>query len=310
MFELSAQHIMKKILLFTFIPFLFFRVSAQQTLKYTEGSNSLLWEISGKDLKDPSYLFGTYHFAGSSFLDTLPVINQVFMQAKTVVGEIRMESEILVIAQLLPHMKMKDKKLEDVLSASEYKLVNNYVINRSDGLNLNIFNSMKPAAVQLALMRFTSPVKNAESEKLMDLYFQQEGEKLNKDIKGLETIAEQGKLLFGTPLKRQKKLLVKFVKQSDKQEKQSAELFNYYKTQDLENLEIAIKEYSQYTGKELSSLMRKRNENWMKKLPGIMDKGSAFIAVGGGHLVGKYGLLSLLQNAGYLIRPVDTHQNK
>jgi uncharacterized protein len=299
---------MKKILFFTFIPFIFFRVSAQQTLKYTQGSNSLLWEISGKNLKDPSYLFGTYHFAGSSFLDTLPAINQVFMQAKTVVGEIRMESELLVIAQLLPHMKMADNKLEDVLSASEYKLVDDYVIKISDGLNLNIFSSLKPAAVQLTLMKFTSPVKTAETEKLMDLYFQQEGEKLKKDIKGLETIAEQGKLLFGSPLKRQKKLLVKFVKQSDKQDKQAAELFNYYKAQDLENLERAIKEYSHYTGKEMSSLMRKRNEIWMKKLPGIMDEGTAFIAVGGGHLVGKYGLLSLLQNAGYVVRPVDTHQ--
>ena len=28
---------------------------------YNKDNNSLLWEISGKDIKEPSYLFGTFH---------------------------------------------------------------------------------------------------------------------------------------------------------------------------------------------------------------------------------------------------------
>lgn len=54
--------------------------------------------------------------------------------------------------------------------------------------------------------------------------------------------------------------------------------------------------------------MKTRNEKWMKKLPVIMDAGSAFIAVGGGHLIGRYGLLKLLQKAGYTVRPVNTRK--
>lgn len=297
---------MKKSLLLLLLTFFILHASAQQELRYAEDSNSLLWEISGNNLKEPSYIFGTYHFAGRSYLDTLPVINKVFQQAKIVVGEISMGNEILLNAQLEPHMKMSDIKLDKLLSASEYEMVNKYLIKISNGLHLNMFNSKKPAAIQLLLMRYTAPVKLAEKEQLMDLYFQDQGEKLKKEIIGLESIADQGRLLFGRPVKRQKRLLLKFVEQADKKEEQAVEMFEYYKSQDIENLEKTFSKYKDYTNKELNSLLKNRNIQWMKKLPAIMSKGSAFIAVGGGHLLGKYGMLNLLRQAGYVVRPIET----
>ena len=266
----------------------------------------MLWEISGNNLKVPSYLFGTYHFAGSSYLDTLPLIEKIFREVKTVVGEIKMGNEILVAAQLIPHMRMNDQKLNKLLSPQEFEMVNRYLAKVSQGLHLNMFNNMKPAAIQMVLMRHTSPVKIVPEERLMDLYFQQEGEKARKEIIGLETIAEQGKLLFGRPLMRQKKLLIKFVRQAPEQEEQARELFDYYRAGDLNNLEKAFAKYNNFTGKEMDQLMKHRNRKWMQQLPAIMSKGSAFIAVGGGHLPGKFGLLNLLERSGYVIRPLNT----
>lgn len=295
------------VFLFTVLIFIFSQAFSQEEARYNPNENSLLWEITGNELQDTSYLFGTYHFAGSSFLDTLPVITNVFKKANTVIGEIKMENEILVTAQLIPHMKMDDARFDQLLSPSEYKIVNNYLTKISNGLTINMFKSIKPAALQLVMMRQTAPVKIAAGEKLMDLYFQQEGEKLKKEIIGLETIKEQGKLLFGLPIKRQKKLLLKFVKEADTQERLAKEIFDYYRAQDLENLENLFERYNHYNNEELKSLMKNRNKKWMEKLPGIMKKSSAFIAVGGGHLIGKYGLISLLRKAGYTVRPINTH---
>ncbi|HXH99183.1 MAG TPA: TraB/GumN family protein [Sphingobacteriaceae bacterium] len=296
---------MKKIYFLIVFTLSFLRLSAQQNLQYAKDSNSLLWEISGKNLKDTSYLFGTYHFVGQTFIDTLPAIYKVFKQAKIIVGEMKMENEVLMAAQLMPQMIMSGHKLDEILSPSEYQIVNNYLIKVSGGLHLNMLNTLKPSAVLVTIMGFISPVKTAPGEKLIDIYFQQEGEKLKKKVIGLETISEQARFLFGLPIKRQKEILLKTIKHADKQEQHAKEVFKFYKTQDLENLRKAFGNYNHYTNKELNVLMKNRNEIWMKKIPAVMEAGSSFIAVGGGHLIGKNGLINLLQKAGYNIRPIN-----
>lgn len=58
--------------------------------------------------------------------------------------------------------------------------------------------------------------------------------------------------------------------------------------------------------KEQEDLMlNKRNINWVsKKMPAMMEKESVLFAVGGGHLLGKEGVLNLLKEKGYTIKPV------
>lgn len=48
-----------------------------------------------------------------------------------------------------------------------------------------------------------------------------------------------------------------------------------------------------------------RNQVWMTKLPTIMSQNSSFVAVGFAHLPGRMGLIQLLKNRGYTIRPLQ-----
>jgi uncharacterized protein YbaP (TraB family) len=57
-----------------------------------------------------------------------------------------------------------------------------------------------------------------------------------------------------------------------------------------------------YGGEE--DLIKNRNDNWMKKLPGIVGNQSTFIAVGALHLPGKDGLIKQLQQKGYTLTPI------
>ncbi|MBX7089581.1 MAG: TraB/GumN family protein [Cyclobacteriaceae bacterium] len=43
---------------------------------------SLLWKISGNGLKQPSYLFGTYHLLGDKFLSQVPEVQQPFAEQR------------------------------------------------------------------------------------------------------------------------------------------------------------------------------------------------------------------------------------
>ena len=59
------------------------------------------------------------------------------------------------------------------------------------------------------------------------------------------------------------------------------------------------------TGKKTKKIiLDNRNENWIKQLPGLMEKESLFIAVGSAHLAGESGIINLLKKAGYIVKPV------
>jgi uncharacterized protein YbaP (TraB family) len=53
-----------------------------------------------------------------------------------------------------------------------------------------------------------------------------------------------------------------------------------------------------------SSLLFERNIKWIPQIDSMINKNICFIAVGAGHLPGEEGLIQLLQNKGYTVKPV------
>jgi len=47
-----------------------------------------------------------------------------------------------------------------------------------------------------------------------------------------------------------------------------------------------------------------RNKDWVQTMPAMMKKESLFVAVGVGHLAGEEGVINLLRQAGYKVKPV------
>ena len=86
--------------------------------------------------------------------------------------------------------------------------------------------------------------------------------------------------------------------------RESQELFDYYKTQDLEAIEKAFSSNEDYTPEEMDAMLTQRNKNWIKVMPELMNKSSVFFAVGAGHLVGLKGLINSLRELGYTVKPV------
>lgn len=51
-------------------------------------------------------------------------------------------------------------------------------------------------------------------------------------------------------------------------------------------------------------MVRHRNEEWMKTLPGLLENGGAFVLVGASHLPGADGLISGLRARGFTVVPI------
>ncbi|MFI5451151.1 TraB/GumN family protein [Pedobacter sp. UC225_61] len=277
-----------------------FTVNAQT--KKTE--NTLLWEISGKDLKKPSYLFGTYHLIGKEFVDTMKVVNEKLKSADVVVGELVMNDSVAI--KLSDYFMMKNNTLDHLLTKDEYKKVEDFFKEKTPEFDLKSVNAYKPNMISIFITLFNSSEMEIP-EKGIDESFQVFAKENNKKVIGLETAAFQGELLFGNDLEKQKKALLKAIQENDKNKIKVKELYQYYITQNMEKMNGFFKEEDEDSKEFMNDMLINRNKNWLNQLPDLIKNNSLFIAVGAGHLVGDNGLIKGLQAKGYTVKPVATN---
>lgn len=289
-----------KLLLVAFLGFSI--ILSAQTKKAT---NSLLWEISGNGLKKPSYLFGTHHLIGAKFADTMTVLQEKFKSTDAVVGEIVMDSTTQT--KMAPFLVMKNNTLDSLLTKSEYKEVEDYFKTKQPGFELKQLNNFKPAMVSIMMMLFERPDMLKDIGEGMDDSFQKYAKKNGKSLYGLETAEYQGALLFDSDLQKQKKALLKSIREVDKSKQKMEELKTYYIAQDIDKLTELFKNQDEESKEFMTELLKNRNNRWLAQLPALMENQSLFIAVGAGHLVGAEGLIKGLQLKGYILKPVATN---
>ena len=271
-----------------------------------QNGNALLWQISGNGLKKPSYLFGTYHLLTNRFLDSLPTIRQKFDATEVLVCEMLFDSTAM--KQMDKLMAPKSKTLDQLLSASDYKLVSDALENMV-GVGLESFNNYNPMAVNLLLDQFLMQMylpqtTYKETETGMDLYLQKIAARSGKPVKALETVDVQMNALFGQfSEERQAQMLVDAVKNIDKSRDEILQSISCYKKQDLPCLDKMLYD-DIYKPAEMDVLLYDRNRAWLKLIPSQINKESSFIAVGAGHLLSKDGLVEGLKKLGYTLTPV------
>lgn len=268
---------------------------------------SLLWEVTGNGLKEPSYLYGTYHLLNSSYLNLEPVVKETFQKSKGVVVETEMDS--LAMMKLGGKMIMADNKISKLLNPEDYTLVAKEV-KQALGYDLAMLDQMKP--MTLMLMLSLSEYQKMEvlkqyKGKPLDAYFAEQGKATGKKITPLETLAQQFDLLYNHfTVEKQAQQLVEFVKQKEPMFQLQEKMTTLYFNKDLSGIWKSYEDYNNLMGEaDMAYMVDDRNQNWMKQLPEIMKQQSTFIAVGAMHLPGDNGLIALLRQAGYTLKPLQ-----
>ncbi|QIP11557.1 TraB/GumN family protein [Spirosoma aureum] len=268
-------------------------------------AQSLLWEVSGNGLKQPSYLFGTYHILKDSYLDKTPTVQNAFNLAQGIVVETTVDSAAML--SMAMRAIMPDNSLKKLLSEADYQLVSDE-FKKNTGYDLTMFNQMKPimTATTLSLSYAEKEVDTLSkfSGLPLDLYFAMEAKKRKKVLTPLETMEQQMAFLFDhDPVEKQAADLVRMVKEKKTMQGQSKRLTDLYLAGDLNGMWKLSQEYEEKYG-DLSYLVNERNQTWMGKLPTLMALRPTFVAVGALHLPGPSGLITLLRNAGFQVKPL------
>ena len=270
-----------------------------------QGNSQLLWKISGERIKT-SYIFGTHHAAPVSICDSIDGFEEAFNSCSMVYGEIAAYDIQDMAKDMLPYMTLPPDSLLDVVySAEDYKVLDK-VLKQNLGTGASQLKNMKPIVIQsqLAILLCMKIFKDYNPNEILDAVILDRAKEKGKLVKGLETLPYQAKILYGIPILKQASDLMLMIKDFDEFEKYSIILCNAYMNQDLDTLYEIMKD-TEFgpSDEEMELLIYKRNRDWARQLKDILPRFPVFIAVGAGHLPGKYGLINLLRELGFNVTP-------
>ena len=138
--------------------------------------------------------------------------------------------------------------------------------------------------------------------KSYEMEFMKIAENSGKTIGGLETIDYQISIFDSIPYMDQANMLVESIKSTDVGDDQMKELVDLYIGQDIAGL-YKIMQGDENISEYEDVLLFKRNANWIPIMNQNMASNRSFFAVGAGHLGGAKGVINLLRQEGYSVKP-------
>ncbi|HFB99549.1 MAG TPA: TraB/GumN family protein [Phaeodactylibacter sp.] len=274
---------------------------------YAAKEKALLWKVTGKELKQPSYVFGTIHMISKEDFFLTDAIKDAFGKTNRVVFEINMEemNDMSVLFKLMGKITMSNgQTLKDLISPEDYKLVEKHFSEM--GLPLMFLEKIKPLFLSTFASGDAAPGDLQSGEmKSYEMVFMEMAQQDKKEMGGLETIEFQLSMFDSIPYKAQADMLVDAIKSSGEGDDQFKQMVDLYKKQDLPGLYKMIEGDTEGVGDFEDLLLKGRNKNWIPIIEKMIANKATFFAVGAGHLGGENGVVALLRKQGYEVTAVD-----
>lgn len=259
--------------------------------------NSLLWKIEGKGIKT-SYLMGTFHMLPQADFELKEKVKKAFDNAEQIVLELDMDDPAMQ-SKMMQHIMLKDgKNLKDFMTDEESEFLDKE-LTKSFGQGLAAFGQMKPLAITSMITMSLMGKQPASFE----MTFVKMAQEQQKEILGLETVAEQMKVFDDISYESQLDDIIEMLSDKEITNDFFAKMIDSYKKEDLKSLMNQMEEQMD-DPKDMAIMLDNRNKNWIPLIGEMATEKSTFFGVGAGHLPGKNGVINLLIKAGYEVTPI------
>lgn len=266
-------------------------------------NKSLLWEITGNNLQKPVYIYGTMHLLCAQDAVLSKNLQQIIKGSDEIFLEIDMDDMGEMLNGLSKATMRNDTSLSDLYTNDEYERVKKFFDDHNMGFQLQMFSKIQPMLISALVYQVMLPCKESDGVEMSIIQLAHEND---KPIKGLETAAFQASILENIPYTSQAKELLFSIDSADAGQTEADEMIKLYKEQDIDKLlEYTLKSDGGTIGEVQDVMINKRNKNWADRFSDISKNKQILIAVGAGHLAGSNGLLNLLKEKGFKIRPVE-----
>lgn len=264
-----------------------------------QSERALLWRISGNELTQPSYVYGTIHMICPEDLKIGDSLRNSVGNAERIYLEIDMDTPGMLLKTMKLSM-LESGSIKDLMSTVDYQRLESFMKD-SIGMPMFLLNKMKPFTIMSMMYTKLLPCNKSASyeETLMKL-----AKKQNKQVMGLESIEDQMAIFDQIPDTMETRMLMSLIDDFHGQKAAFANMVSAYLQKDLNKLGQMISESPDIDGFE-DLLLAKRNRKWIPVMMKQMKQSSCVFAVGAGHLPGEDGVINLLRNEGFIVSPVE-----
>ncbi|MFY0643538.1 MAG: TraB/GumN family protein [Bacteroidia bacterium] len=270
----------------------------------TLAQNSLLYEISGNGVDENSYLMGTVHVQDEKVFNWNDSVFWAMDQAQVAAFELDMS-----------------KALDLNLGEDEKAALTNFIFEDfipklmssvpADSLGTRAARDLVPFYKSLL-----SEQMNVNNRKdFVDQFLQNYCRKQGVKIIGLESTQEQLNAIIGSDFEGLSDNLLGFFEKDNWQLEFEKSIEDQYALIDAyanheynavcEIMSRTVSVSNNFLLNLYDRLLTNRNQIMYDRTKDLVSNGSAFIAVGCGHLCGANGLVQQYRNAGYTVRPMN-----
>ncbi len=276
-------------------------IRAQAQVKDVSDIRSLLYQVSGKGIKQPSYIFGTFHAVCPGDMVPLESLDTYIGQTEQMMMEVDMDDAAEMQLMTKGIMIPDGKTLKDFLTPEQFTKVDEMVKNFL-GYSVENVKMVKPMV--LSVLVLISPKVIGCTPTVLDLSLMQNAVSKKKPVVGLETVASQVEAIDSKPIKKQATELYEIARDPQKSIEEFKSLIAAYKLRDPDKLFELTNSMMTGDREFQTRLLDDRNKAWIPKLEIAFKEKPTFVAVGAGHLGGKTGVIALLRAKGYEVKPV------
>lgn len=280
----------------------------------SKNADAILWRIEKEGIA-PSYLFGTVHLTDERVTMLTPATKQALDDSSTIVLEIADLSPIAMSKAIAGAAKLAiyqdGESLKSKLSAENFKKAQETVIRAGmPGATAQVF---KPWVISMLLASSECERRKVKAGgKVLDMQLADLGKKTGKSVVGLETLDGQIAVMASIPADDQLNILRAGLAFADRSDDLVETLLHFYLSRNLGAtwpFQIALARKAGLKAESFDAfntkLIVERNRKMRDAALPLIERGSAFVAIGALHLPGPSGLVALLRQAGYRVTAIN-----
>jgi uncharacterized protein YbaP (TraB family) len=297
---------MRNLTAFIILLFSFSISFSQKTKIQPKNYPSLLWEITGKGLNKPSYLFGTMHVSSKMVFH----LSDSFYLGIKNADVVALETDMGTWQNDFSRYDLEGGYSYDLNFRRGFDGPGDYFTLKT--LQFRPYEKLIEMALYSSPSMINSFLYRANSEKTvdfeedtyLDMHIYQAGKKWGKKVCGVEN--------FDRSMELMKEAYADASKEKNKKERNFdydgdfsySKLEDAYRTGNLDLLDTINKVNSTSAAFD-EKFLYKRNEIQASSIDSILKtKQALFVGVGAAHLPGQRGVIELLRRKGYTLRPI------
>ena len=267
-----------------------------------KNKNSLLWRIRKEGLPGDSYLFGTMHVRDERAFVFEEAANEKILECDAFAIEVNIEEANFNLSGESLNLP-EGTTLRTLLHPKKYKKVEKLLMKLT-GMELSQFDNSLPILVSNFL---TDVILSKDRMVSLDHSLWSFAKEHGKITLGIETLEEQVQIMFKIPIDYQVRALLGVAKDFKKYRKEVLSLAKLYGQADVQKI---FKKAKKTSGGLRKLMLYNRNVIMADRISRLIEEQTIVCAVGAAHLGGKKGVIRLLKQKGFELKPVLSNSDE